>query len=182
VRTRSLTLLAETLLIGVLVCATAVFVVTALAAAAAGSVLLRELAINERTPTVRRYFALVGAAVRDPVAIAAPVVFAAVGGLDVVAVLGGLPGGQAYGLVLLVLLTGLLVTGLRAGAMWAPGEPWRLVLGSAVERTVLDWRGSVMLAVAVLAVVLVVAQAWAFVVIAPGLLVLAAVAVCGRRR
>lgn len=182
VRYRSLTLLAEVLLIGVLVCVTAIPVVTTLAAAAAGSTLLRELATTERTPTVRRYLALLGTALRDPVGLVAPLAFATIGGLDIIAVLGGLPGGHVFGLVLLVVLSCLLVAGLRAAAMWGPGEPWRLVLAGAAERTVIDWRGSVMLVVAVLAVALVVAQAWAFVVVAPGLLVLAAVAVCGRGR
>ncbi|MEU4746761.1 hypothetical protein AB0G02_40775, partial [Actinosynnema sp. NPDC023658] len=61
---RPLALLAEVLLIGVLVSAAALPVLTALPAAAAGAVLLRDLVEDGRTPTARRFVVLLARAVR----------------------------------------------------------------------------------------------------------------------
>jgi len=179
-RYRSLTLLAEVLFVGLLVCVASVFVVTALAAAAAGSVLVTELAAEARTPTVRRFARLFRAAVADPVAVLAPVGLLVVGAVDVVAVLGGLPGGRVFGAVLGLVLAALLAAGLRGAADWRPGRHWPAVLAAAGREATLDWRGSLGLVVAIVVVAVVVGQAPAFVVVAPGLLVLAAVAVGAR--
>jgi hypothetical protein len=176
-RYRSLALLAEVLFVGLLVCVASVFVVTALAAAAAGSVLLTEVAADDRTPTVRRFGRLFRAALAHPVAVLAPAGLLAVGGVDVVAVLGGLPGGRAFGAVLGLVLAALLAAGLRGAAAWRPGRHWPEVLAAAGRATVRDWRGSLRLVVAIVVVAVVAGQAPAFVVVAPGLLVLAAVAV-----
>ncbi|MET8852778.1 hypothetical protein [Amycolatopsis sp. NPDC004625] len=182
-RTRypALALLAEVLFAGVLVCVASVFVVTALAAAAAGAVLLTEVAVDGRTPSVRRFARLFRTALAHPVAVLAPAGLVAVGGVDVVAVLGGLPGGRAFGAVLGLVLAALLATGLRGAAAWRPGRRWPEALAAAGRETVLDWRGSAGLVTAIVVVVVVVTQAPAFVVVAPGLLVLAAVAVRERR-
>ena len=174
---RPLVLLAEVLLIGVLVCLTSLLVITALASAAAGACLLRDLVSADQTPTVRRYFLLLGKALRDPLAVLAPTGLLAVGTLDTLAVLGGLPGGRLFGMILAAALAGLIVAGLRAAATWHPESSWRTVLSAAADDTIRDWPGSLMIAAAVLVMALVVSQAPAFVLIAPGLLVLAAVAV-----
>ncbi|MEV4054827.1 hypothetical protein AB0J55_26820 [Amycolatopsis sp. NPDC049688] len=179
-KTRSLALLAEVLFVGLLVCLGSVFVVTALAAAAAGSVLLTEVAADGRTPSVRRFGRLLRAALAHPVAVLAPAGLALVGGADVVAVLGGLPGGRVFGAVLGVVLAALLAAGLRGAAAWRPGRCWPGVLAAAGRETVLDWRGSLGLGTAIVVVAVVVGQAPAFAVVAPGLLVLAAVAVVVR--
>ncbi|HET6710310.1 hypothetical protein [Amycolatopsis sp.] len=173
-------LLGEVLFVGVLVCLASVFVVTSLAAAAAGAVLLAEVAADGRTPTVRRFARLFRAALAHPVALLAPAGLLAVGGVDVVAVLGGLPGGRVFGAVLGLVLAALLAAGLRGAAAWRPGRRWPEVLTAAGRETVSDWRGSVGLVVAIVVVAVVVTQAPAFVVVAPGLLVLAAVAVRAR--
>jgi hypothetical protein len=180
--TRSVGLLAEVLFVGLLVCVASLFVVTALAAAAAGSVLLAEAAADGRTPTVRRFLREFRAALAHPVAVLAPLGLLLVGGADVVAVLGGLPGGRAFGVVLGVVLGALLAAGLRGAAAWRPGRRWPEVLAAAGRETVLDWRGSVGLVTAIVVVAVVVGQAPAFAVVAPGLLVLAAVAVRARER
>jgi hypothetical protein len=176
-RLRALRLLAEVLLIGVLVCVSALPVVPALAACAAGATLLRELVAGDRTPSVRRYLVLLGAALREPVAALAPTGLVVVGGLDLLAVLGGLPGGRAFGVLLAAVLAGLAVTGVRAAAGWRPESAWRDVLRAAAADTMRDWPGSLMIVATLAVLVLVVGQAPGFVVIAPGLLVLAAVAV-----
>ncbi|WAL63633.1 hypothetical protein ORV05_21805 [Amycolatopsis cynarae] len=180
-RVRPLALAAEVLLIGVFVCVTSLPLLTAPAAAAAASVLLRDLVRAERTPSLRRYLRLFGSALRDPFAVLLPLGLLAAGGLDVLAVLGGLPGGRPFGWLLGAVLAGLVVAGLRAAVSWAPGRRWRELVPAGAEETVRDWRGSLMIAVAVAVLVVVVVQAPAFVLIAPGLLVLAAVAVTGRR-
>ncbi len=180
-RYRTLALLAEVLLVGGLVCVAALFVVTALAAAAAGSVVLTEFVSEGRTPVVRRYFRLLFEALGHPVAVLAPAGLLLVGGIDVVAVLGGLPGGRAFGAVLGAVLAALLAAGLRGAAGWRPGRSWPEVLADAGRETVRDWRGSLALLTAIVVVAAVVGQAPAFVIVAPGLLVLAAIAVRARR-
>ncbi|WP_238598621.1 hypothetical protein [Saccharothrix sp. ALI-22-I] len=170
---RPLALLAEVLLIGVLVCVAALPVLTALPAAAAGAVLLRELVDDGRTPTVRRFVVLLGQAVRDPVAVAVPVVVLAVGVLDVLALLGGLPGASVLGPVIGLALAGVVLVLLRTAARWNPGDRWAVLLAEPSR----DWVGYAYLVVALVVAALVIGQAPAFVVVVPGLLVFAAVAV-----
>ncbi|WP_103334924.1 hypothetical protein [Amycolatopsis sp. CA-126428] len=179
---RSLTLLAEVLFVGLLVCAASVLVVPSLAAAAAGSVLVTEVAADARTPSVRRFARLFRTALAHPVAVLAPVGLLVIGAVDVVAVLGGLPGGRVFGAVLGLVLAALLAAGLRGAAAWRPDRRWPAVLAMAGRETVLDWRGSLGLVTAIVVVAVVVGQAPAFAVVAPGLLVLAAVAVGSRDR
>ncbi|MDC2956198.1 hypothetical protein PO587_17130 [Streptomyces gilvifuscus] len=70
---------------------------------------------------------------------------AAVVWVDVQAVRAGVPGGPLVGAVGLFALIGAVVAGLRASAVWAPGESWRALLGAAGRRTVLDPAGSFLL-------------------------------------
>ncbi|MFI8231580.1 hypothetical protein ACIGDI_22325 [Streptomyces sp. NPDC085900] len=72
-------------------------------------------------------------------------VAAAVVWVDVQAVRAGIPGGPLVGAVGLFALIGAVVAGLRASAVWAPGESWRTLLGAAGRRTVLDPAGSSLL-------------------------------------
>lgn len=171
---RPLALLAEVLLVGVLVCLASLPVCTALAAACAGSVSLRDLAEDGRTPSVRRFLALFGQALRDPVALLVPVVLLAVGALDVLALLGGLPGAAVLGPLVGLALAAVAVVLLRSAARWRPGDRWAALLADPPLKG-LAATASLVAALAV--VVLVVAQAPAFAVVAPGLLVFAAVAV-----
>jgi len=172
--TRSLGLFAEVALIGVLVCVASVPLVTSVGAVAAGSVLLGEL-LDGGTPTVVRFLRLLGRALRDPVALLVPAALLAVGTLDVVALLGGVPGGPLIGLALLA----ASVVVLRSAARWTPGASWAGLLSDPLPLR--DWRGSALVAVALVALVVIVVQAPAFVVLAPGLLVLATTAVARRR-
>ncbi|GAA2260997.1 hypothetical protein GCM10010145_31130 [Streptomyces ruber] len=102
--------------------------------------------------------------------------------VDVQAVRAGLPGGPLVGAIGLFALIGLVVAGLRAAAVWRPGDAWRTLLAAAGRRTVRDPAGSFLL-VGGLAVVAV--SAW---VIAPfavpvlGTVTAAAVAVEERYR
>ncbi|MFE7991746.1 hypothetical protein ACFU3K_24900, partial [Streptomyces shenzhenensis] len=65
--------------------------------------------------------------------------------VDVQAVRAGLPGGPLVGAAGLFALIGLAVAGLRAAALWAPGESWRTLLAEAGRRTVRDPAGSFLL-------------------------------------
>lgn len=65
--------------------------------------------------------------------------------VDVQAVRAGLPGGPLVGAVGLFALLGLAVAGLRAAAVWVPGERWRVLLADAGRRTVRDPAGSFLL-------------------------------------
>jgi hypothetical protein len=170
---RPLALPAEVLLIGVLVTAAALPVLTALPAAAAGAVLLRELVDDGRTPTARRFVVLLGQAVRDPFAVVLPLVVLAVGALDVLALLGGLPGASVLGPVIGLALAAVVLVLLRAAARWNPGDRWAVLLAAPSR----DWVGYAYLVVALAVAGLVVVQAPAFGVVVPGLLVFAAVAV-----
>jgi hypothetical protein len=174
-RVRPVALLAEVLLVGVLVSLAALPVVTSLGAAAAGAVLLRELLDGDRAPTARRFLALLGRALRDPLVWCAPVALLAVGALDVLALLGGLPGATALGPVIGLALAAVLVALLRAAARWRPGDRWAALVTDRVLAR--DWRGTVSLHAALAVAVLVGVQAPAFAVVLPGLLVFAAVAV-----
>ena len=70
---------------------------------------------------------------------------AAVAWVDVQAVRAGLPGGQLAGAVGVFALLGVVVAGLRAAAVWVPGDTWRVLLAEAGRRTVLDPAGSFLL-------------------------------------
>ncbi|WP_217550636.1 hypothetical protein [Streptomyces sp. GbtcB6] len=70
---------------------------------------------------------------------------AAAAWLDVQAVRAGLPGGPLVGAVGLFAVIGLAVAGLRAAAVWAPGDRWRTLFAAAGRRTVLDPGGSFLL-------------------------------------
>jgi hypothetical protein len=178
---RSFELFAEVLLIGVLVCVAALPLVTALAALAAGATVLRELTETGQNPTARRFLGVLAYALRDPVALAAPVVLAALGTLDALALLGGVPGAGVLGPVIGVVLVALVVVGLRGAVLWRPGERFRAVLATAALDARRDWYGTLLLGGGLVVVVLVGTWLPAFFLILPGLLALAAVAVTGRK-
>ncbi|MFE2887417.1 hypothetical protein [Streptomyces sp. NPDC059272] len=136
---------AECLLTGVWIAVASAGVVTYPAAFAAGARHLRR-----RTGHVgggwREFVADFHTAVRGGwvVGVAGWVASAAVW-VDVQAVRAGLPGGQLVGAVGVFALLGTVVAGLRAAAVWAPGDTWRTLLGAAGRRTVLDPAGSFLL-------------------------------------
>jgi hypothetical protein len=179
--TRGIALFGEVLLVGVLVGVASLPAVTALAAAGAGAVLVDELVHEQRTPTVRRFLALLAVSLREPVVWAAPVLLLAVGGLDALALAAGLPGGRLLGPVLLALLVFALLCGIRGAAAWQPDRTWQATLGAAPRVVLRDWTGSALLLGGLVVLGAVVAGVPAFWLVAPGLSTLAAVAVEHRR-
>ncbi|MEV0482351.1 hypothetical protein AB0I69_17325 [Streptomyces sp. NPDC050508] len=136
---------AECLLTGVWIAVASAGVVTYPAAFAAGARHLRH-----RTGHMgggwREFVADVRAAMRGGwiVGVAGWGAAAAVW-VDVQAVRAGLPGGQLVGAVGVFALLGIVVAGMRAAAVWAPGDSWRALLAEAGRRTVLDPAGSFLL-------------------------------------
>lgn len=171
---------AETFLVGVLVCMASVPLVTALAAAGAGAAVLEELADSGTPVRVRRFASLLRAALADPVVWAVPPALTVVGVLDVLAVAGGLPGRAVVGPALLFVGGAALVVCAAGAAHWRPGVPWIRALRTGAESAVADPFGSVLVLLSVALAALLVSAEPAFAVIAPGLVLLAAVVV--RRR
>ncbi len=172
---------AETLLVGVLVCAASLPLVTALAAAGAGAAALEEFAGSGTPVRVRRFAALLRSALADPVAWAVPPLLAVVGVLDALAIAGGLPGRAIIGPVLVFAGGAALVICTAGAARWRPGGRWSSALMDGADAVRSDPVGSVLILGAWAVVVLVTSAEPAFAVIAPGLVVLAAVAVRRRR-
>jgi hypothetical protein len=177
-----LTAAAETLLVGVLVCAASLPIVTALAAAGAGAATLEEFAESGTPVRLRRFVSLLRAALADPVVWLVPPTLAVVGLLDVLAVAGGLPGRAVVGPVLALVAAAALVGCTAAAVRWRPGIRWSSTLMEGADACVGDPAGSVLMLGALVVVVLVTSAEPAFVVIAPGLVLLAAVAVHRRRK
>jgi len=133
---------AECLLTGVWITVASLGVVTYPAAFAAGARHLRR-----RTAHVdggwREFVADFRVAVRGGwLAGVAGWALAAAVWVDVQAVRAGIPGGPLVGAVGVLALIGLAVAGLRAAAVWTPGDTWRSLLAEAGRRTVLDPAGS----------------------------------------
>ncbi|MDN3264649.1 hypothetical protein QWJ26_33550 [Streptomyces sp. CSDS2] len=138
-------LFAESLLTGVWIAVACLGVVTYPAAFAAGARHLRRRTAHQGGGW-REFTADFRRALRGGWAVGAVGwVAAAVAWLDVRAVRAGLPGGPLVGAVGLLALLGLAVAGLRAAAVWAPGERWRALLADAGRRTVRDPAGSSLL-------------------------------------
>ncbi|MGQ5638680.1 MULTISPECIES: hypothetical protein [unclassified Streptomyces] len=138
-------LFAESLLTGVWIAVASLGVVTCPAAFAAGARHLRRRA-GHRAGGLREFAADFRAALRGGWAVGlAGWVVAALAWVDVRAVRAGLPGGPLMGAVGLFALIGVAVAGLRAAALWAPGERWRSLLAAAGRRTVRDPAGSFLL-------------------------------------
>jgi hypothetical protein len=140
-----LAVFAECLLTGVWIAVASAGVVTYPAAFAAGARHLRR-----RTGHVgggwREFVADFRAAVRGGWVVGvAGWGAAAVVWVDVQAVRAGLPGGQLAGAVGVFALLGVVVAGMRAAAVWVPGDTWRALLAEAGRRTVLDPAGSFLL-------------------------------------
>jgi hypothetical protein len=136
---------AECLLTGVWIAVACLGVVTYPAAFAAGARHLRRRTGHQGGGR-REFAADFRAALRGGWAVGlAGWILAALAQVDVQAVRAGLPGGPAAGAVGLFALIGLAVAGLRAAAVWAPGERWRVLLAAAGRRTVRDPAGSFLL-------------------------------------
>ncbi|KOX04576.1 hypothetical protein [Streptomyces sp. NRRL B-3648] len=138
-------LFAECLLTGVWISVASLGVVTCPAAFAAGARHLRRRTAHQGGG-LREFTADFRSALRGGWAVGvAGWIIVLLAWVDVRAVRAGLPGGPPAGAVGLLALIGLAVAGLRAAAVWAPGERWRALLAGAGRRTVQDPAGSFLL-------------------------------------
>lgn len=176
-----LTVVAETLLVGVLVCVASLPVVTVLAASGAGAAVLEDFAESGTPVSVRRFLRLLRTALADPVVWAVPPVLAVVGLLDALAVAGGLPGRAVIGPVLVFAGVAALVVCVAGAVRWRPGTGWAHALAEGARACAGDPAGDLLIAGALAVAVLVASAEPAFLVIAPGLVLVAGVAVRRRR-
>ncbi|MDH2424342.1 hypothetical protein [Sphaerisporangium sp. TRM90804] len=173
---RRLTLLSESLLLGLMVFLASLPLVTAFAAVAAGCAVLRE---SERTPVGARAYARQLAAVArgGPLGFAAPVGLGAVLLLDWTAVRAGLPGHQLLAVLVPIVALAAAALALRCAAAWRPGHAWPRAARDAVRA---DLYGTGLLAMAVAVAAVVCATFPLVTPLALGQLVLAAAAVDAR--
>ncbi|MFC4586860.1 hypothetical protein [Sphaerisporangium corydalis] len=174
---RRLTLLSESLLLGVLVFLASLPLVTAFAALTAGCALLRD---EERTSVGVRPYArrLLAVARTGPLGFAAPAAAGLALLLDAVAVRAGLPGHEALAVLVPVVALAAAGLALRCAAAWRPGLGWPAVLRAAVRA---DLYGTALLAMASATAVIISSSFPVVTPLALGQLVLAAVAVDARR-
>ncbi|GHH44386.1 hypothetical protein HNQ79_005466 [Streptomyces candidus] len=136
---------AECLLVGVWVVLASLPLITYPAAVAAGGRHLQRH-LRQEVGGVREFAADWRAAVRHGWAVGvAGWVALWLLWLNVAAVRAGLPGGGLVGVVGAVAFLAALVAGVRAAVSWKPGASWRVLLGAAARRTVLDPAGSLLL-------------------------------------
>lgn len=180
---RGLGLFAEVIVVALVVAVCALPVVTALPAFAAGARHLRRHVEGEddgmrsllrdlRDAFRGGWLWGIGAGVA-----ATAVVWNATGGY-----IDGVPGGPAIVTASLVMSAPALLALLRACAAWKPGDQWSALVRAAVTRLLADVPGTLLLALAVALTVLIVWMFAPLAVLAPGLLLLGAVAVESRAR
>ncbi len=173
-----LTLLSESLLLGVLIFLASLPLVTAFTAMTAGCALLRDredVSVGLR-PYARRFVAV---ARTGPLGFAVPIGVGAVLLADWVAVTAGLPGHAIFAVLLPLPAAVIGALALRSAAAWRPGATWPRIYRSVAGA---DIHGTVLLVMAV-AVALVICSTFPVVTpLAAGQLALAAVAVDARVR
>ncbi|MEO3812731.1 hypothetical protein ABGB17_27330 [Sphaerisporangium sp. B11E5] len=170
-----LTLLSESLLLGVLVFLASLPLVTVFAAVTAGCALLRDAG---QGVGVRPYARHLRAVARSgPPVFAAPLVPGLLLPLHWVAAGAGLPGGEVYAAAVPPLAVAAAALALRCAGAWRPGAGWPRVLRTALRA---DLYGTALLAMAVAAAVVVCSVFPVVTPLALGQLVLAAAAVDAR--
>ena len=173
-----LALFGEVVLTGAVLAVLSVPVVTAVPALAAGALHLGRH-VDGWADGVADLLRAAARAVRDlwVLGVAVPVTLALLG-LDLWLVrTGALPGGALVGVVTGFVSAVVVVVTLRFAGSWRPGEPVVAGVRAAARRGAQDLTGSTLLVAAVTMVVVVVWMLLPLVLIAPGLLALAALAV-----
>ncbi|WP_410808896.1 hypothetical protein [Micromonospora sp. 067-2] len=175
--------LADVLVVGLLVAVTALPVVTAYVATAAGVLALRKRAERGSGVTVGRYLRAFWAVARSsPWPYAVVPVLAALALAELTAVASGLPGARLMGPALVVALALVVAVLLRTAAQWRPGMSWPAAAESALARVRADPGGTLLLLAATLVVGLLAVSVPLLLPLLPGLPAFAAVAVEARAR
>jgi hypothetical protein len=170
-------LFSDCLLLGVLTFLAALPLVTAFAAVTAACRLLADRVDRDAEVTVTAYGRAFVAVLRShPGVTLVPALVVFLVAVDALALAAGAPGRPALAVALGV----LAVVGLRAAAGWAPGNAWSVVLRSAGADTVRQPGGSALLLAAVAVAIVLAWTVPLMIVLVPGVLALAPIAV-GRR-
>ena len=177
----SFPLLAETFLVGVIVAIVSIPVVTAVPALAAAVRHLRRHLLGERDD-YSRLAREIGTAVRQlwPVGVATPAVLLVLGFNLWLAATGALPAAALVTVVSGVLSAVVLVVVLRLAGRWSPQERWSTQVRAAALRTRTDLAGSALLVSAVGLAAAIVWMLLPLLLVAGGLLALAALSVESR--
>lgn len=175
--TSRMSLFTEVAVVGVAVAVAGITVVLAVPVMAAGAAHLRRHLAGE-PDTVRRLLTDARDAVRDlwPLALAVPAALALLA-TNVWAGLNGLPGGTVVAAVSAAAAVAVTVVALRVVGTWEPGRSWRPAVRAAASRSVTDLTGSVLLVAAVAMVATMVWMLLPLLLLAGGLLTMAALAV-----
>jgi hypothetical protein len=175
-------LFADCLLVGILALVAALPVVTAYVAFTAACAVLRDRVASDRSVGPRVYWQVLrSVSASGPAGFLVPPVLAALLVLDLLAILAGVPGAPSLVVLLVVVAGALAVLGLRAAARWRPGDRWPSLVLRAAEGARDDVGGSLLLVLAAGAALGIAVLVPVTVVLLPGPLALAAVAVDGRR-
>ncbi|WP_345216911.1 hypothetical protein [Georgenia halophila] len=176
-------LFGEMLLTGAVLAVVSLPVVTAVPALAGGGLHLRRHleGLDDSTGELLRHIAR---ALRElwPVGVAVPALLLLLGFDWWLVSTGALPGGTAVGVVVAVVTAAICVVTLRFVGGWLPGAAAGRAIREAARRCTADVAGSVLLIAAVGVAVTVVWMLRPMLLVVPGLLALAAVAVENRRR
>lgn len=180
---RGLALFAEVIVVALLVALCSLPVVTALPAFAAGARHIRRHAAGEEDGVMIFARDLL-TAVRGgwPWGVVTGGAGAAIVVNATADFMGAVPGGGIVRVLSLVVAAAGVVTLLRASAAWEPGAAWSRLVPDAARAAVADLPGTLLLALAVGLTVLIVWMFAPLAVLAPGLLLLGAVAVHHRAR
>ncbi|NCT91243.1 hypothetical protein GXB85_09810 [Cellulomonas sp. APG4] len=175
-------LLAEVLLSGAVLAVASIPVVTAVPALAAGAGHLRAHLAGE-TDSIGGLLRRLVTALRGlwAVGLAVPALLLVLAFDAWLAATGALPGGPVVSGVCALVAVAAVVVPLRLAGTWRPGVAARSAIGEAVRACLRDPVGTVLLAAAVGVVAVVVWMLVPLVLIAPGLLALAALGVEERR-
>ena len=170
------------LLLGALVFATALPVVTWFAALTAGAGLSRAREVSDTTISPRTYLAQLREVLRSgPGVLVVPTVVLAVLVVDMVALHAGLGASTVATALVMASALAVGVVALRSAALYTPGAAWSDVLRRAARLTGTDLGGSALLVGALLTCALVGTWVPPMVVVLAGPLCLAAAAVTARQ-
>lgn len=175
---------AHMLLVGLLVCAASLPLITFIPALAAGRAQL-EAHLNAEDDSITAFWERLRGATREG-GWAIGATTGIVIGLLVVNISGALqglmPASTAVAVVSILLVLAILVVTSRAAALWAPRTPWRDLLPAAAELSLRDGVGTLFTLTGYAVAAVVVWMLTPLVVIAPGLIILALTATERRRR
>jgi hypothetical protein len=174
-------LFADCLLVSLFTVVAAIPLVTAYAALTAGCAVLRDRVTVDRGVGPRGYATRLRQTIQSgPYGLVVPPLVSGLFTLDALAIRAGVPGHRPLLGLLVLALAVAAVLGLRTAARWRPDQRWPAVARAAIADLGRDRGGSALLLLATAATVGIAVAVPITVLLLPGLLALAAVAVDAR--